>query len=101
MAEPTTDRPASALPSALARVLAFVAIVVGGACGAVIGYAFTDLQCHGRCSTPDGIGAVVGGLLGAVGVSVVAVVTLRALGDWRRIKDEQAEEESIRPDGGA
>jgi hypothetical protein len=90
---PATDRPISALPSVQARLLAFAAILLGGACGAVIGYAFTDIQCHGNCATPDGIGAVVGGLVGAIGVAVVAVVTLRALGEWRRIKEERVEDQ--------
>ena len=40
---PTTPPPS--LPSTGARVLAFVAILVGGLCGGLIGYGFTDLQC--------------------------------------------------------
>src|SRR5687767_6857272 len=35
----------SALPSTTARLLAFLAIVVGGVCGGVIGWSVTDLQC--------------------------------------------------------
>src|SRR5437868_5314215 len=84
------DRPLSALPSVRARVLAFLAILVAGAAGALIGYSFVDLQCHGACSTPRGIGGLVGGTLGATGVAVVAVLTLRAMGEWRTIKAERA-----------
>ncbi|HUF33727.1 MAG TPA: hypothetical protein VMN58_11030 [Acidimicrobiales bacterium] len=35
----------TALPSVTARALAFLAIVLGGLCGGLIGYAVTDLQC--------------------------------------------------------
>ena len=85
------ERPLSALPSVAARAAAFLAIIVGGGMGALIGYGFVDIQCDGDCATPNGIGAVVGGLVAAVGVAVVAVVTLRAMGEWRRIQDERGE----------
>ena len=86
---PASDRPASALPSRRARVLAFCAILLGGAAGAAIGGSFVSIQCHGRCDAPIGIGAVVGGGAGAGGTGVVAVLTLRAMGEWRRITDEE------------
>lgn len=81
----------SALPSVAARAVAFLAILVGGGMGALIGYGFVDIQCDGDCATPNGIGAVVGGLVAAVGVAIVAVVTLRAMGEWRRIQEERGE----------
>ena len=56
------ERPLSALPSPKARALAFVAILVAGLCGAMIGWSFVDLQCEGSCAGPSGIGAVVGGV---------------------------------------
>lgn len=80
------DRPLSSLPSVRARALAFGAIVVAGLCGALIGWAFVDLQCEGDCGTAGGIGAVAGGVSAAAGVAVVAVLTLRAMAEWRRIK---------------
>ncbi len=88
---PNPDRPAlapidSAAPSTGARVLALLAIVVGGACGGLIGYAIADLQCTGDCSIQRGIGAVGGALAAAVGVAVVAVLVLRAMGEWRTIQ---------------
>lgn len=83
------ERPLSALPSPLARALAFAAIVVAGSCGAVIGWAFVDLQCTGDCATPSGIGALVGGVGAAAGVAVVAVLTLRAMAEWRRVREEE------------
>jgi hypothetical protein len=76
------ERP-TALPSVTARVLGFVAILLAGAAGGFIGYAFTDLQCHGSCATPDAIGAVIGAVVGAIGVAIVVVLALRAMGEWR------------------
>ena len=87
---PTPDeRPLSALPSPAARALAFAAIIFAGLSGALIGWSFVDLQCEGDCTTPGGLGAVVGGVTAAIGVAVVAVLTLRAMGEWRRIKAEE------------
>lgn len=92
MPTPPSERPVSALPSPGARALAFLAILVGGAVGALIGYGFVDLQCEGDCATPNGIGAIVGGLFFASGVAIGAVVTLRAMGEWKRIRAEQEAE---------
>lgn len=76
-------RPLSAIPSPLARALAFVAILVGGVAGGLIGFGFVDLQCTGDCTTAAAIGAVVGALVAAAGTAVVAVLVLRAMGEWR------------------
>ena len=86
------EPPPSALPSVVARVLAFAAIVVGGVCGALIGYAIADISCHGDCTVPDGLGALVGGAMAAGGVAVVAVLVLRAMGEWRTIQEGRREE---------
>jgi hypothetical protein len=75
----------SAAPPQAARVLAFVAILVAGVCGGVIGLAVVDLQCTGECTTNKGLGAAVGAVLAAVGVAVVSVLVLRAMGEWRTI----------------
>jgi hypothetical protein len=83
------ERPLSALPSVRARVLAFVAILLSGVAGGLIGYSFVKLQCHQNCGTPSGIGGVVGAVIGAGGVAVVSVLTLRAMGEWRRIKEAE------------
>ena len=83
------ERPLSALPSPFARAVAFAAIVLAGLCGALIGWSFVDLQCEGDCTTPGGIGALIGGVGGAVGVAVVAVLTLRAIAEWKRIKEDE------------
>ena len=89
---PDPHRPLSALPSTRARILAFVAICVGGLAGALIGYGFVDIQCRGACTTPNAIGALTGAVLAALGTAVVAVLALRAMGEWRQLSD--------RPGGG-
>ena len=82
--------PASALPPVGARVLAFVAILVGGACGALIGAGVVNLQCSGDCTTPSSFGGLTGAVVGALGVAVVAVLALRAMGEWRTIEHGKA-----------
>src|SRR5262245_38790572 len=81
----------SSLPSVGARVLAFVAILLGGLCGGMIGYSVTDLQCANDCSTNTALGAVVGAVLGALGVAVIAVLALRAMGEWKTIQAREAD----------
>jgi hypothetical protein len=77
----------SALPPAGARILAFAAIIVAGTCGGLIGWSVADLQYHGSNSaTITGLGALGGALIGAGGVAVVAVLVLRAMGEWRTIQ---------------
>lgn len=83
----SSERPVSALPSPKARALAFASIVVAGACGALIGWSFVQIGCTRNCTSVGGAGAVVGGLIAAAGVAVVAVLTLRAMGEWRTIKE--------------
>lgn len=75
----------TAVPPVGARVLAFVAILIAGACGGLIGYAVADLQCTGECTVPTGLGGLAGAVLAALGVAVVAVLVLRAMGEWRTI----------------
>lgn len=77
----------TALPSVRARALAFVAIAVGGGCGGLIGWAFVNLQCTGACEVPKAIGAVSGSLIASMGVAVIAVLGLRAMGEWRQLQD--------------
>ena len=93
------QRPLSALPSTRARALAFLAILVAGVCGSLIGSAFVNLQCEGDCSTASGVAALFGALAGAGGVAVVAVLVLRAMGEWRAIR-EQAPKGARAAEGG-
>lgn len=78
--------PSTALPSVTARVLAFLAIVLGGTAGGFIGYAFVDLQVQGDSSFWAGLGALIGAVAAAIGTAVVVVLTLRAMGEWRTIQ---------------
>jgi len=82
-----TDRPLSALPSTTARVVAFVSILVAGLAGGTIGYALVDVQCTGDCAVPTGLGMLIGSLSFAAGMSIVAVLGLRAMGEWRERND--------------
>ncbi len=90
MAEMSTTTPASSTPSALpsvgARVLAFIAILIGGTAGGFIGYAFVDLQVTGDSSVWAGLGALIGAIVAALGTAVVVVLTLRAMGEWNTIR---------------
>ncbi len=90
-ADPTdpTD-PDSALPSVLARVLAFGSVLIGGVAGGFIGYAFADIG--GFDGAPVGLITFLCALMGAGGVAVVAVLTLRALGEWETIRRREAAE---------
>jgi hypothetical protein len=77
----------TSLPSRGARILAFLAILVGGLCGGLIGYGVTDLQCgEDGCTGLAGGFGLLGAAIGAVGVGVVAVLALRAMGEWRTIQ---------------
>lgn len=87
--DPLAAGPESQLPSVAARVLAFLAVFIGGAAGGLIGYAFADLG--GFAGAGAGAVTFLSALLGAGGVAVVAVLTLRAFGEWRTIRE--------RPDG--
>jgi hypothetical protein len=63
--------------------MAFAAIVFAGISGALIGWSLVRLQCHGACALPESLGVFVGGVGFALGVSVVAVLGLRAMAEWR------------------
>jgi len=89
-APPTNpDSALSALPSVGVRVAAFAAICLSGLAGAFIGYSLIALQCDGDCGAAKGLGLLVGALAAAVGMAVVAVLVMRALGEWREISDRE------------
>jgi ABC-type nitrate/sulfonate/bicarbonate transport system permease component len=71
-------------PSKVAFFVAYIGVVLAGLLGAAIGYGFVDAACRGDCTTEKVIGAVVAGAGAAVGVGVVAVLTLRAMAEWKR-----------------
>lgn len=81
------ERPLSALPSTTARIVAFVSIIVAGLAGGSIGFLLVDVQCTGDCAVVAGVGMLVGSVSFAAGMSVVAVLGLRAMGEWRERGD--------------
>jgi hypothetical protein len=90
--EPTAPEPDEAtsgllpggLPSRGAYLLAFASVIVAGLFGGVIGYGLADLGSGTSSTTTNIIGMIVGALVGAVGVGVVAVLVLRAMAEWAR-----------------
>jgi hypothetical protein len=85
----TDQRPLSAIPPVAARAVAFTAILLGGLAGGLIGFALVDIQCDGDCSLAKGLGLLTGALVCAIGMSVVSVLALRAMGEWREIDDRE------------
>lgn len=86
---PVIPAPTS-LPPRSARGLAVLAIAIGGICGGLIGFAFTDLQCDDDCTVLAGLSGLAGAVIGAGGVAIVAVLALRAMDEWRTLQaDEQ------------
>jgi hypothetical protein len=81
------ERPLSALPSPAARLTALLSILLGGAAGGFIGYLLVDVQCEGDCGLPLGLGVLFGSLAAAIGMAVVAVLVLRAVGEWRQLEE--------------
>ena len=85
---PLTKTP-SAEPSKSSQVLAFGSILLGGLCGGLIGFAFTDLQCSGNCNGWSGMGGLIGALVGAGGVGIVSILVLRAMNEWKTKNQQQ------------
>ena len=79
----------SALPSVRARIMAYIAILLGGLAGGFLGYAVVDLQSDQPHGVAQGIGILVGSICMAGGMSIVSVLVLRALGEWREMADSQ------------
>ena len=90
MSSPDPDRPLSAIPPVGVRVGAFVAILLSGLAGGLIGYSLVELQCEGDCAVPQGVGLLVGAVVAAGGMAIVAVLVMRALGEWRETTDRDA-----------
>ena len=79
--EPPEEHPYAASRGAL--IGAFIAVVVAGLSGAAIGYGLVNVGCTGDCDTVSGIAALLGGLLAAGGVAIVAVLLLRSMAEWK------------------
>jgi hypothetical protein len=70
------------LPSRWAYLLAFGGVVLAGVLGGIIGYGIADVSSQTDVSHV--VGALVGAVIGAGGVGIVAVLVLRAMAEWRR-----------------
>jgi hypothetical protein len=66
-----------------------LAILLGGLAGGLIGYTLVKLQCDGTCATQRGLGTLIGAIIAAAGMSVVAVLVLRAVGEWKEIEQRR------------
>jgi hypothetical protein len=53
----------------------------------LIGYALVDIQYDGSAEWPLGLGILIGAVAAAAGTAVVAILVLRAVGEWRSIDD--------------
>ena len=82
-------KPLSAIPPVTARVIAFVTILLGGVAGGLIGFALVDLQSDGDATVAKGLGLLAGAVICAGGMAIVAVLALRAMGEWREITDRE------------
>ena len=75
-----------AAPPVWARVVAVLAIVIAGAAGGIIGWSVYDLQCGGDCTNAAvGVG-IASAIVCAIGVAVLANLTLRAMAEWSAIE---------------
>jgi hypothetical protein len=72
------------MPSRGAFLLAFASVVGAGIFGGVIGYGLVDIDCGRNCEGSKLLAVVIGALVGAIGVGVVAVLVLRAMSEWKR-----------------
>jgi ABC-type Co2+ transport system permease subunit len=73
----------TAHPSSSARFLTVVSVLVAGVCGGLIGWAVADLQCSGDCTVQTGIGGLIGAVLAAMGTSLICVLAIQAMAEWR------------------
>ncbi len=89
--------PIPAEPPTAARWLAFASVLVSGLLGGMIGYGTGDLMTSS--SLLVAVGGLVGALIGAVGVGVVASLTLRAMNEWYAVQHPEAGESGPVPDG--
>lgn len=79
---PSSSTPQTSAPPLIARVLAVLAILIGGLCGGLIGFAFTDVSCNDSCTGTASIVGLLSAIGCAIGVAIVAVLSLRAMAEW-------------------
>lgn len=83
-------QPHTALPSVLARVLAFSAVIIASVCGGLMGFALGRLQWGDNRSGWIFVAGAAGSALAAVGVAVVCVLVLRAMSEWADVASVKA-----------
>lgn len=71
------------MPSRAAFFVSFFSVVLAGIFGGIIAYGLVDVGCEGDCQASKLLGVVIGSVLAAGGVGIVAVLVLRAMGEWR------------------
>ena len=70
------------LPSRGVYLLAFGAVVLAGVLGGIIGYGIADVGSDSAAARF--VGTLLGSIIAAGGVGIVAVLVLRAMAEWRR-----------------
>lgn len=82
-------QPLDTAPPSTARWLAFLGVLVGGLLGGLIGFGTADLLGFERwISALAGVAFAIGG---AVGVGIVAQLTLRAMNEWHAVRHPEDE----------
>jgi len=66
-----------------------MSVLMAGLLGGLLGYAVSDAFCDGDCHLINGISLLIGSVLTAGGLAVVAVLALRAMGEWHDIRDRE------------
>jgi predicted acylesterase/phospholipase RssA len=82
-------QPVSPSPAPAARGLAFLGILVGGLLGGLIGWGVADLLTEGALW--PAVGGLVGASGGALGVGIIAALTLRAMSEWTSVRHPEGE----------
>ena len=80
----TAPKPIPATPPTTARWLAFAGILVGGLLGGLIGFGTSDLLGFPRWGSS--LVAIAFAIGGAIGVGIVAQLTLRAMNEWNAVQ---------------
>jgi hypothetical protein len=88
---PPPPEPPPTLPGRGAYLLAFSGVVLAGIFGGIIGWGVTDIGCEGDCAVATAAGTIIGAIVGAGGVAIVAVLVLRAMAEWDRHQQQVRE----------
>ena len=74
------------MPSRTAFLVSVASVVVAGAFGGIIGYGLVGISSDKSTSSERLLGALLGAVVAAGGIGIVAVLVLRAMAEWRRGK---------------